>query len=246
MSFRTSPPISFDEKSISSSRLARGSTRAAKQATADIPIVFSVAGDPAERGLVGSMSRPGGNLTGFAQGIYDEKQLQILKAALPWITRVAYPVFPGANPSTLISRDAAHAIGVQIQHCAVQVADDFEPFFSAARDAAADAALIPDVARLPPHLKRIGFEASKSRLPAMGFRRVFAEAGGLMSYGPLLSELYVRMAIQIDRILKGAKPAELPVERPTRFELVINLREAKALSLSIPQPIRLAADELIE
>ena len=126
------------------------STRAAKEATADIPIVFSVAGDPAERGLVGSMSRPGGNLTGVAQGIYDEKQLQILTAALPWITRVAYPVFPGANPSTLISRDAAQAIGVQIQHCAVQVADDFEPFFSAARNAAADAALIPDVGRLPP------------------------------------------------------------------------------------------------
>jgi putative tryptophan/tyrosine transport system substrate-binding protein len=223
-----------------------GAARAAKQATADIPIVFSVGGDPVERGLVGTMSRPGGNLTGFALGIYDEKQLQVLKAALPEISRVAYPVFAGANPSNLVNLDTAKAIGVQIQHVAVQTPDDFALFYSGARQAGADAALIPDVARLTPHLKRIGMDVSKSRLPAIGFRRIFAESGGLLSYGPTLSEMDVRMGIQIDKILRGAKPADLPVEQPTRFELVINLREAKALGVSIPRLVRLGADELIQ
>ena len=223
-----------------------GAARAAKQASADIPIVFSVSGDPVERGLVGTMSRPGGNLTGFALGIYAEKQLQVLKAALPEISRVAYPVFAGANPSNLVKLDTARAIGVQIKHVAVQNPDDFALFYTGARQAGADAALIPDVARLTPHLKRIGMEMSKSRLPAIGFRRIFAESGGLLSYGPTLSEMDVRIGIQIDKILRGAKPANLPVEQPTRFELVINLREAKALGRSIPRLVRLGADELIQ
>jgi putative ABC transport system substrate-binding protein len=223
------------------------STRAAKQVTTDIPIVFSVGGDPVERGLVGSLSRPGGNLTGFALGLYDEKQLQVLKAALPGISRVAYPVLVGANPSNVNNLDApASTLGVRIQHVAVQTPDDFAPFFAAATRAGADAALVPDVARLIPHLKRIGMDASKSRLPAIGFRRIFAESGGLLSYGPMLSEMSVRMGIQIDKILRGAKPADMPVEQPTRFELVINLREAKALGLSIPRLVRLGADELIQ
>lgn len=220
-----------------------GPTRAAKQATTDIPIVFSVGGDPVARGLVASLSRPGGNLTGFALGLYDEKQLQVLKAALPGISRVVYPLFVVANPPSL---DSATALGIQTLGIAVHTPDNFAPFFAAARQADADAALIHDVARLVPHLKRIGMEASKSRLPAIGFRREFAESGGLLSYGPMLSEPPVRMAIQIDKILRGAKPAELPVEQPTRFELVINLREAKALRLSIPRLVRLGADELIQ
>ena len=223
-----------------------GAALAAKQATTTIPIVFSVGGDPVGRGLVASMAHPGGNLTGFALGIYDEKQLQVLKAALPGISRVAYPVFAGANPSNLVNLNAAKNLGVQIQHVAVQTPDNFAPFFTSARQASADAALIPDVARLVPHLKHIGMEASKSRLPAIGYRRIFAESGGLLSYGPMWSEMNARMGIQIDKILRGANPADLPVEQPTRFELVINLREAKALGLSIPRLVRLGADELIQ
>ena len=220
--------------------IGTGPTRAAKQATADIPIVFNVGGDPVQRGLVASLSRPGGNLTGFVLGLYDDKQLQVLKAAVPATTRVAYPVFAGANPPIL---DSAKTLGVQVQDILVQNPGDFAPFFAAAKEAGADAALIPDVARLIPH--QIGKEASQSRLPSIGFQRIFAESGGLLSYAPMLSEARARMAIQIDRILRGANPADLPVEQPTRFELVINMKEAKALRLSIPQLVRLGADELI-
>lgn len=223
-----------------------GATRAAKQATTDIPIVFFVGGDPVKRDLVDSMSRPGANLTGFALGIYDEKQLQVLKAALPRISRVAYAVLGGVSPSNWVNLDVAKTLGVQIQHITVQNLDDFASFFTAAKQAGADAALIPDVPRIAPRLKSIGMAASVSRVPAIGFRREFAESGGLLSYSPKLSEGYARMAIQIDKILRGAKPAELPVEQPTRFELVINLREAKALRLSIPRSVRLSANELIQ
>jgi putative ABC transport system substrate-binding protein len=223
-----------------------GATLAAKKATTDIPIVFGVGGDPVKRGIVGSMSRPGGNLTGFTLGLYDEKQLQVLKAALPGISQVAYAVLAGVDPSNWVNLDVAKALGVQIQHVAVRDLDDFASFFTSARQAGADAALIPDVPRLVPRLQRIGMEASKSRMPAIGFRREFAESGGLMSYAPRDSERDARMAIQIDKILRGANPADLPVEQPSRFELVINLREAKALGLSIPRLVRLSADELIQ
>jgi putative ABC transport system substrate-binding protein len=223
-----------------------GATLAAKKATSVIPIVFGVGGDPVKRGIVGSMSRPGGNLTGFTLGLYDEKQLQVLKAALPGISQVAYAVLAGVDPSNWVSPEVAKTLGVQIQHVAVRDLDDFASFFTSARQAGAGAALIPDVPRLVPRLQRIGMEASKSRLPAIGFRREFAESGGLLSYGPRESERDARLANQIDKILRGAKPADLPVEQPTRFELVINLREAKALGLSIPRSVRLSADELIQ
>ena len=173
-------------------------TRAAKEATTTIPIVFSVGGDPVERGLVASMARPGGNLTGFVLGLYIGKQLEVLKAAVPGISRVAYPVFEGANQPELSG--AAAALGVHAVGIAVQDPADFGPFFVAARMAAADGALIHDVARLIPHLERIAAEASKSRLPTIGFRRIFAEAGGLLSYAPVLVEMHARNAAQIDKI----------------------------------------------
>jgi putative ABC transport system substrate-binding protein len=220
-----------------------GPTRAAKEATTTIPIVFSVGGDPVERGLVASMARPGGNLTGFALGLLDGKQLEVLKAAVPGISRVAYPVFEGANPPEL---SAAAALGVHVVGIAVQDPADFGPFFVAARTAAADGALIPDVARLTPHLERIAAEASKSRLPTIGFRRIFAEAGGLLSYAPVVVEMYARNAAQIDKILRGVQPAELPVEQPTRFELVINLKASRVLGLTIPPSLLLRADEVIQ
>ena len=225
-----------------------GATLAAKLTTSDIPIVFGVGGDPVARGIVGSMSRPGGNLTGFAVGIYDNKQLQVLKSALPGVSRVAYAAIAGVSPSNWVSLDTAKALGVQIQHVSVgqQHLDDFARFFTAAKEAGSEAALIPDVPRLSARLRNIGMEASKGRLPAISYRREFAEGGGLLSYGPLRSEVYARTAIQVDRILQGANPGDLPVERPTRFEFVINLREAKVLGVSIPRVVRLSADELIQ
>jgi len=223
-----------------------GATLAAKEATSDIPIVFFVGGNPVERGVVASMRRPGGNLTGFAQGLYDEKQLQILKTALPAVSRVAYAAVPGVSRENMVSVDAARNLGVEIEHVPVDDLDDFVSFFATVRKAGIEAALIPDVPRLTPRLSRIGIEASRSRLPTIGFRRIYAESGGLMSYAPMVSEAYGRLAIQVDKVLRGAKPADLPVEQPTRFELVINLKEAKALGLSIPRLVRLGADELIQ
>jgi putative ABC transport system substrate-binding protein len=220
-------------------------TVAAKQATAAIPIVFSIGGDPVARGLVGSMARPGGNLTGFTAGLYDAKQLQVLRAAIPGLSRVAYAIPPVADPLP-DGLEAMKAVGVEIQGIPLPALDDFAWFFAAARKAGAEAALIYDVAVLNPRIARIGMEAAKSRMPAMGYRREFVEAGGLMSYAPTQSEAAMRNAIQIDRILRGARPATLPVEQPTRFELVINLGEAKRLGLSIPPLVRLAADELIQ
>ena len=218
-----------------------GPTRAAKQATSVIPVVFSIGGDPVARGLVTSMFRPGGNLTGFALGIYDEKQLQMIKAALPAITRVAYPVLPGASEYL----KSSPVPEVQVLHIEVQSVKDFNSFFASALRAGADGALVPDVARLIPYLQEIGTHASTNRIPAIGFRRIFAESGGLLSYGPVLLEQYMRMAAQMDKILKGASPANMPVEQPTRFELVINLREAERLHVSIHKSVLLAADELI-
>jgi ABC-type uncharacterized transport system substrate-binding protein len=225
-----------------------GATLAAKQATSSIPIVFGVGGDPVARGLVGSMSRPGGNLTGFALGIYDDKQLQVLKSALPAVSRVAYAHIEGSSFSSWVNLEAARALGVQLQPVTVglQQLDDFALFFAAAKHAGAEAALIPDVARLNSRLRNIGMEASKSRVPAIGYRRWFAEGGGLLSYSPLQSEVEARIAMQVNRILRGANPGDLPVEQPTRFEFVINLREAKALGVSIPRVVRLSADELIQ
>ena len=223
-----------------------GATLAAKEATSDIPIVFFVGGNPVERGVVASMRRPGGNLTGFAQGLYDEKQLQILKTALPAVSRVAYAAVPGVSRENMVSVDAARNLGVEIEHVPVDDLDDFVSFFATVKKAGIEAALIPDVPRLTPRLSRIGIEASRSRLPTIGFRRIYAESGGLMSYAPMVSEAYGRLAIQVDKVLRGAKPADLPVEQPTRFELVINLKEAKALGLSIPRLVRLGADELIQ
>ncbi|MET0164683.1 MAG: ABC transporter substrate binding protein, partial [Vicinamibacterales bacterium] len=166
---------------------------------------------------------------------------------LPALSRVAYAeIASGSQFSWGVRFDGANALGVEIFPIGVETLDDFAPFFKAARQGGAEAALIPDFPRLNPRLKRIGMEASQHGMPAIGYRRDFAEGGGLLSYGPLLSESTLRLALQIDKILRGAHPGDLPVERQTRFEFVINLREAKALGVSIPRLVRLRADELIQ
>jgi len=217
-------------------------TSAAKQATATIPIVFRVADDPVENGLVSSLARPGGNLTGVADGIYEKKRLQILKEALPGIVRVAYPSFGGEDYG--VPR-AAKALGVQVLGIALKGMDEFGPFFVEARKGKADAALIPNRAGLGPHLERIGAEMLKQRLPGIGFDLEFVAGGGLLCYAPTPDYQGPILAAQVKKILSGTKPGDLPVEQPTKFDLVINLKAAKALGLTIPPSMLARASKII-
>jgi putative tryptophan/tyrosine transport system substrate-binding protein len=222
-------------------------TRAAKEATNTIPIVFSIADDPVASGLVASLARPGGNLTGFTLGVYDEKLLEVLKETVPRATRVAYAAptrESGTRPERLNA--AARMLGVEIKPIVVQEPKDFDRFFVSARNLGSDATLVPNVAWFRPHLERIGVAAVKSRLPAIGYDRAFAQPGGLLSYGPAPLQNVPRVAAQVHKILKGAKPADLPVEQPAKFELVINLKTAKALDLTIPASVLARADAIIE
>jgi ABC-type uncharacterized transport system substrate-binding protein len=221
--------------------------RAAKGATNTIPIVFSVADDPVESGLVASLARPGGNLTGFTLGVYDEKLLEVLKEAVPGTTRVAYAApaqETGTRPERLTT--AARVLGVGVRPIVVHGPRDFDRFFVSARDLGSDAIIVPNVAWFRPHLERIGLAAAKSRLPAIGYDRGFAQSGGLLSYGPAALQNVPRVAAQVHKILNGVKPADLPVEQPTKFELVINLKTAKALGLTIPPRVLARADEVIQ
>jgi putative ABC transport system substrate-binding protein len=223
-------------------------TRAAKNATTTIPIVFFLAADPVRNGIVASLARPGGNATGFAYGLFGHKMLETLRAALPGLTRVAYPVLVGdAGESASNSEFLPGAVGLgfQMQRIDVHGPEDFASFYAAARNAGADAVLIPDVPAFTPRLQRIGAEATGAGLPAIGYAREFADGGGLLYSGPA-SQHWPRLAAQIDKILKGANPADLPVEQPTRFELIVNLKAAKTLGVTIPQSLLLRADEVIQ
>ena len=190
--------------------------------------MFTLADDPVASGLVASFARPGGNLTGFALGHYEEKLLEILKEALPRASRVAYSA-PALEPGPIAAmlNAAARMLGVEMRRIEVRGPNDFDSFFAAAKRQGADAVLVPNIAWFRPYLERIGAASTKSRLPAIGYGRQFAESGGLLSYGPTSLQNVPRLAAQIDKILKGAKPADLPVEQPTKFELVINLRTAR-------------------
>ena len=223
-------------------------TRAAKGATKTIPIVFNLASDPVETGLVASFARPGGNITGFALGTYDGKLLEVLKEGVPRVSRVAYPATPpiAEAPSRASLNAAARALGVELKGVVVKGPEDFDSFFAAAKRLGDGAVLVPNVAWFRPHLERIGAAAAKNHLPAIGYDRQFAESGGLLSYGPTPLQNVPRLAAQLDKILKGAKPADLPVEQPTKFELVVNLKTAKALGLTIPQSVLIRADQVFE
>src|SRR5262245_2248002 len=221
-------------------------TRAAQQATATIPIVFIVGTDPVQSGLVASYARPGGNLTGVAFGLYADKQLAILKEALPGMVRVAFlgSGDPTHNPAWDQFADTARGLGVEILVMAVDGPDGFDDFFAAARRA--DAVLVAPLPWLPPHLMRLGELVAQSHFPAIGPSRLFAEGGGLFSYGQKRGESISRFAAQVDKLLKGAKPADLPVEQPMRFDFIINLKTAKALGLTIPPTLLFQADEVIQ
>jgi putative tryptophan/tyrosine transport system substrate-binding protein len=222
---------------------------AAKNATRTIPIVM-FAGDPVGLGLVASLARPGGNLTGLSYFNVElnSKRLELIKQLVPGLTRVAVL----RNPTVAIhatfwqeTAAAAEKLGVALQPIQVRGPEDFDAAFAAARDNA-QALLAFDDAMTIAYRSRVVALAASSRLPAMYGFREFPDDGGLMSYGPNFVILFQRAATFVDKVLKGAKPADLPVEQPTKFELVINTKAAKALGLTVPPSLLARADEVIE
>jgi putative tryptophan/tyrosine transport system substrate-binding protein len=226
--------------------------KAAKNATKSIPILMAVVGDPVGIGLVASLARPGGNLTGLSilAPELSGKRLELLKEVVPKLSRVAAMLNP-TNPVYRLelqeTHDAARSLGLQIQPI-VEVSDlnTLQEGFTALRRDRVRALLLFTDTIFYSMRGRIVEYAAKSRLPAMYWQREFADDGGLMSYGPLTNELFRRAATYVDKILKGAKPADLPVEQPTKFEFVINLKTAKALNLTIPQSVLYRADKVIK
>ena len=222
---------------------------AARRATNSIPIVFVASIDPIATGLAVSLARPGGNVTGLAAIHADlmGKRLELLREMVPTLTRLALvgqDVNPG-NAEYLRQADAAaRNLGIAVQHVTVRGPDDFDRAFKAALGA--NALIQLDDVLFTSHRKQVVELAVKHHLPAIYGFREFPEAGGLMSYGPDLPDLYRRAAGHIDRILKGARPGDLPIEEPTKFELVINLKTAKALGLTIPPSLLARADQVIE
>jgi putative ABC transport system substrate-binding protein len=224
---------------------------AAKHATATIPIVMTNFSDPVGLGLVTSLSRPGGNITGLAFLTVElvGKQLQLLKEAVPRVSRVGLLTNP-SNPGAALQRrgaeTTARSLGLQIQVLEVQRPDELAGAFAAMTSDHAGAVLLPGDSLFFHHGTQIADLALKSRLPALFTPREFAEAGGLLAYGADLGDVYRRAAVYVDKILKGARPGDLPIEQPTKFELVINLKTAKALGLTIPQSLLQRADQVIE
>ena len=225
---------------------------AARNATATIPIVMATGGDPVGLGLAASLSRPGGNVTGLSFSVGTEiagKQLELLKETVTKVRRVAVLSNP-ANPSHALAIETvsvgARAVGVQLQLLEARDRNEFDRAFAAMARERAEALLVVLDPVFGFHRARLGDLASKNRLPAVYGSREYPEAGGLMSYGADFRDNYRRSATYVDKILKGAKPADLPIEQPTKFELVINLKTAKALGLTIPPLLLLRADQIIE
>jgi putative ABC transport system substrate-binding protein len=228
---------------------------AAKQSTRTVPIVFAAVGNPVTDGLVTSLARPGGNVTGLSTSATLEivgKRLEMLKQAIPGVTRVAVlwqPGGQGERTDKAILKEAevaARALGVRLQVVEARGPDDFDRAFSEMTRAREGALTVSGTTMFFTERRRLVDLAAKNRLPAVYPLREFVDAGGLMSYGPNVADLFRRAATYVDKILKGTKPADLPVEQPTKFELVINLKTAKALGLTIPQSVLARADEVIQ
>jgi ABC-type uncharacterized transport system substrate-binding protein len=227
---------------------------AAKQATRTLPIVFAAAADPVTDGLVTSLARPGGNATGLSVLAPDlvGKGLELLTQAVPGVSRVAVLWHPGATGERT-EKDmlkgaevAARALGMRLHFVEARGPADFDRAFSDMTRARAGALTVLTSSMFLNERRRLVDLAAKNRLPAVYRLREFVDAGGLMSYGANVTDLFRRAATYVDKILKGAKPGDLPVEQPTKFELVINMKTAKALGLTIPQSVRARADHVIE
>ena len=224
---------------------------AAKRATTTIPIVFE-AGEPVGTGLVTRLDRPGGNLTGLDNftGELNVKRLQFLKDVVPHVSRVAVLVNPRTIPTTGARlkdlKDAARALRVQLHVREARESQEIDYAFTAMAKERPQALLVMNDPMFWVERKRIVDLAAKYRLPGIFQSREFAEAGGLLSYAPSFADIFRRLATYVDKILKGAKPGELPVEQPTKFELVINLKTAKTLGLTVPPTVLLQANRVIE
>jgi putative tryptophan/tyrosine transport system substrate-binding protein len=230
--------------------IATPPTVAAKQATAIIPIVFAAASDPVGTGLVASLARPGGNVTGLSNQISDAggKKIELLREVVPGLRRLAILANVG-NPASVLdmgeAEATARALGLDVTTFEIRRAEDISPAFDALRGRA-DALYVCVDPLVNTHRIRINTLALAARLPTMHGLREYVEAGGLMSYGPNLPDLLRRAADYVDKILRGAKPGDIPVEQPTRFDLIFNLTTAKALGLEIPPTLLARADEVIE
>jgi putative ABC transport system substrate-binding protein len=225
----------------------------AKEATRTIPIVFGSAGSPEEKKLVASLAQPGGNVTGLALHVTSAKHLQVLKEAVPGLSRVGLLYDPATTAPEEYRRTFlaglevdARALGLRIQAIPLPEPGEVERAFSEARRSGVQGLLVDNASPILLVRERACALARQHRLPAIGQGREFADAGCLMSYGELLVDMYRRAATFVDRILRGARPAELPVEQPVTFELVINLNTARALGLSIPKTLLTQADQLIQ
>ena len=224
---------------------------AAKNATSTIPIVMAFGGDPVASGLGESLARPGGNLTGLSQMSVElaGKRLELLKEMVPKLSRMAVLWNP-QNPASTLSWNEiqlpARQLGVQLHSLEIRSPNDFDQAFESATRARAGALTIMPDPLFAGNLKRIVDFAAKHRLPSIFHLTEFVDAGGLAAYGPDRADMYRRAATYVDKILKGTKPADLPIEQPTKFELVINMKTAKALGIKIPQSILVQATRVIE
>jgi putative ABC transport system substrate-binding protein len=227
-----------------------GAVATLKQATASIPIVFAVATDPLSSGLVASLARPGGNVTGLSIVASDiaSKRLELLREAVPHLRQLAI-MFDAGYPATVREMDevqsAARTLSLEVAPHGIRRAEDIAPAFDALKSQA-DALYVAVDALILANGTQIATLALSARLPTIFDDRIVVQAGGLMSYGASIAALFQRAAEYVDKILRGAKPSDLPVEQPTKFELVINLKTAKGLGLTIPEPLLIAADEVIE
>jgi putative ABC transport system substrate-binding protein len=223
---------------------------AAKRSTSLIPIVMAIVADPVGSGLVVSLAHPGGNVTGLSVMLAElsAKRLQLLKEAIPRLARVAVlwnPATPFHPKSIEDLKAAAPSLAMELSFVGVRTPEEIRPAFSAMARTHAEALYVLGDAFFSSHRTTLLELASKARLPVISVSRGFVDVGALMSYGPAFGDLYRRSAGYVDKILKGAKPGDLPIEQPTKFELVINLKTAKALGIAIPESILLQADEVI-
>jgi putative tryptophan/tyrosine transport system substrate-binding protein len=231
--------------------VASQAVRAARQATSTIPIVMTSSSDPVGVGFAASLARPGGNITGLSQQAPEAtgKRMELLKEIVPSISRIAVfwnPEDPPAASSLREATASAVTLKLNIREFETRVLSDFIDGFKAAKSERADAVILLPAPLMTAHAGSIAALAVKHRLPTISYTDEFPKNGGLISYGPSLNGLYRRAAYFVDRILKGANPADLPIEQPTKFELVINLKTAKEMGIEIPAALLARADEVIE
>jgi putative tryptophan/tyrosine transport system substrate-binding protein len=224
--------------------------QAAMNATRTIPIVFAMADDPVRLGLVGTLSRPEANVTGVTSmnAETDSKRLELLKEVLPKLRRVGVvwsPVDPSGSAVMSAAEGAARSLDLQLEPLAMRRPEDLSDVFATAKKQGVEAVMVLGTPILFPHQRRIAELATRARLPTISPWSQLPKSGGLLSYGANLRDMFRRVAGVLDRILKGAKPQDIPVERPTKFDLVVNDKAARALGLTLPQSLLLRADEVI-